>query len=125
MHTAPSRALALAQSLPLRFCASQADPRIRFPGAVQRRVAQVERHARISGFSPQPPSTFLLALTFSFLIILQILSHFVALVLTTVFLLDNWASATMWYIFGFFVAPTSAAEGILIISSLLFGKKKY
>ena len=44
---------------------------------------------------------------------------------TTVFLLDNWASATMWYIFGFFVAPTSAAEAILIISSLLFGKKKY
>jgi general stress protein CsbA len=53
------------------------------------------------------------------------LSHFVALVLTTVFLLDNWASPTMWYIFGFFVAPTSAVEGILIVSSLLFGKKKY
>lgn len=60
-----------------------------------------------------------------FLINLQILSHFVALVLTTVFLLDNWASPTMWYIFGFFVAPTSAVEGILIVSSLLFGKKKY
>jgi hypothetical protein len=49
----------------------------------------------------------------------------VALVLTTVFLLDNWAAGTMWYIFGFFVAPISACEGLLIVSSLFFGKKKY
>lgn len=55
----------------------------------------------------------------------QVISHFVALVLTTVFLLDNWAAGTMWYIFGFFVAPISACEALLIISSLFIGKKKY
>ena len=57
--------------------------------------------------------------------VFQVICHFVALVLTTVFLLDNWASATMWYIFGFFVAPISAAEAYFIFSSLVFGKKKY
>jgi len=57
--------------------------------------------------------------------VLQVICHFVALVLTTVFLLDNWASATMWYIFGFFVAPISAAESYFIVSSLIFGKQKY
>ena len=56
---------------------------------------------------------------------LQVISHFVALVLTTVFLLDNWAAGTMWYIFGFFVAPISACEAILIMLSLFAGKKKY
>jgi hypothetical protein len=57
--------------------------------------------------------------------VLQVVSHFVALVLTTVFLLDNWAAGTMWYIFGFFVAPISAFEAILIMSCLFAGKKKY
>ena len=55
----------------------------------------------------------------------QILWHFVALVLTIMFLLDNWVSTTMWYIFAFFVGPVTICEAGVITSTIFFGFRKY
>ena len=55
----------------------------------------------------------------------QILWHFVALVLTIIFFLDNWHSYTMWYIFAFFVGPVTVCEAAVIASTIFFGFRKY
>jgi hypothetical protein len=64
MHTAPSHAL---DFLPVQcsWCSCCTTPltslfHLRFAGTVQRRIAEVQRRARISGINPQSSSTSLL-----------------------------------------------------------------
>jgi hypothetical protein len=122
MHRNRCRARILSTQLNRLHSHHRCSPtRPRFFRAVQRRLAEIEHNERVSGSR----TTFIHLLHNAQWITPQVISHFVALVLTTVFLLDNWAAGTMWYIFGFFVAPISACEALLIISSLFIGKKKY